>query len=84
MTTSPTDIIPEELMYAARKADVIAFLVNAPAEAKLKKSLLLGWAQAVGVRLQAREYREVEQSAIDREGPGSYPTTAGAGPRDHK
>jgi hypothetical protein len=61
-------------MNASRKADVIKFLINAPAEAKLKKSLLLGWAQVVGVRLQAREYRAVEASAIDREGPGSFPS----------
>jgi hypothetical protein len=75
MSTSPTDIIPEELMDRSQKKAVIAFLVNAPAEAKLKKALLLGWAQAVGVRLQAREYRTVEQSGIDKEGPGSYPNT---------
>jgi hypothetical protein len=63
---SPTGIIPELLMDPRRKKDVIAWLKAQPAEAKLKKSLLLGWATVVGIRLQQRDYREVAESAIDR------------------
>jgi hypothetical protein len=53
-------------MRASKKRDVMKFLKEAPAEAKLKKALLLGWAQTVGVRLRQRDYRELEESAIDR------------------
>jgi hypothetical protein len=63
---SPTGVIPELLMNPSRKREVIDFLKAAPAEARLKKALLLGWAQTVGVRLQARDFREVEVSGIDR------------------
>jgi len=48
------------------KADVIAFLRAAPAEAKLKTSLLLGWAQEVGIRLRQSDYNKVIETAIDR------------------
>jgi hypothetical protein len=54
-------------MHPSRKKDVIAFLIAAPAEAKLKTSLLLGWAQEVGIRLRQRDYVAVQVSAIDRE-----------------
>lgn len=64
---SPTLIIPEELMHPSKKREVIDFLIKAPAEAKLKSSLLLGWAQEVGLRLRQRDYEAVNTSAIDRE-----------------
>jgi hypothetical protein len=63
---SPTTIIPEELMHPNAKKEVIAFLITAPAEAKLKTSLLLGWAQEVGLRLRQRDYDAVSATAIDR------------------
>jgi hypothetical protein len=63
---SPTTVIPEELMHPAAKREVVAFLVAAPAEAKLKTSLLLGWAQEVGLRLRQRDYDAVTATAIDR------------------
>jgi len=63
---SPTGVIPELLMRPQMKREVMKFLKEAPAEAKLKKALLLGWAQTVGVRLRQRDYRELEESAIDR------------------
>jgi hypothetical protein len=63
---SPTTVIPEELMHPSKKKEVIAFLILAPAEAKLKTSLLLGWAQEVGLRLRQRDYNAVTVSAIDR------------------
>ena len=64
--SSPTGVIPELLMHQSKKKDVVAFLKAAPCEAKLKKALLLGWARTVGVRLQQRDYRAVEENAIDR------------------
>lgn len=63
---SPTGIIPEELMDPSRKKDVVNFLIVAPAEAKLKQQLLLGWAQEVGLRLRQRDYDAVTATAIDR------------------
>lgn len=53
-------------MQPSKKKEVIAFLILAPAEAKLKTSLLLGWAQEVGLRLRQRDYNAVTVSAIDR------------------
>lgn len=63
---SPTGIIPEDMMFAARKADVIAFIQAAPAEADFKRKLLLGWAITVGVRLNKHDYEKVDRTGIDR------------------
>lgn len=63
---SPTGIIPEAMMKPQNKRAVIDFLKAAPADAKVKRNLLLGWAQAVGMRLQQRDFREVEETGIDR------------------
>ena len=65
---SPTTVIPEELMHPSKKKEVLAFLITAPAEAKLKSQLLLGWAQEVGLLLRQRDYDAVTTSAIDRGG----------------
>lgn len=62
---SPTLIIPEELMHPGDKKAVIAFLLDAPAERKLKAQLLLGWAQEVGIRLRQRDYELVQSRALD-------------------
>jgi hypothetical protein len=63
--SSPTLIIPEELMHPGKKKEVLAFLLTAPAERKLKAQLLLGWAQEVGIRLRQRDYDYVQSSALD-------------------
>lgn len=63
--TSPTLIIPEDLMYPSKKRDVLDFLLKAPAERKFKAQLLLGWAQEVGVHLRQRDYDFVQSSALD-------------------
>ena len=68
---SPTLIIPEELMHPGKKQEVLRFLITAPAEAKLKQQLLLGWAQEVGIRLRQRDYVAVTNTAIDRQYVGS-------------
>lgn len=64
--SSMASIIPDELFDASKKAAVIDFLANAPAEAKLKQKALLDWARWVGVRIQARDYQKLAASAIDR------------------
>ena len=64
-TMSPTTVIPEEFMHPSKKKEVLAFLIAAPAERKLKSQLLLGWAQEVGLRLRQRDYLAVMATAID-------------------
>jgi hypothetical protein len=53
-------------MLPQRKREVIEFLKAQPLESKLKRNLLLGWAQTVGVRIRQAEYRELDETAIDR------------------
>jgi hypothetical protein len=62
---SPTFVVPEELLFATKKREVVDFLKKLPLEARLKRSLLLGYAQTVGVRIEQRLYRELDESAID-------------------
>ncbi len=46
MALSPTGIIPEELLFPARRGAVMAFLINLPIEGDLKEELLIGWAKS--------------------------------------
>ena len=62
---SPTGIIPEGLMFREQKRAVLNFLKAQPLPGNLKRELLLGWAQWVGVRIQQREYRELDESGTD-------------------
>lgn len=66
MAKSPTGIIPEELMFPARRQDVMTFLVNLPVDGDDKVSLLVGWAKTVGVTVNASQRDTVRQSGIDR------------------
>ncbi len=63
---SPTLVIPEELMFPNKKREVVDFLKGLALETKLKRNLLLGWAQTVGMRIEQRLYRELDDTAIDR------------------
>jgi len=63
--SSPTGIIPEAWMYPKHKRDVIEWLKRQPWPARVKVQLLHGWAITVGVRLQQREFHEVEDSGLD-------------------
>ncbi len=62
---SPTGIIAEALMFPEKKAEVIAFLLNSPLPGNLKRELLLGWAQTVGVRVTRADLSKVELSGVD-------------------
>jgi hypothetical protein len=62
---STTGIIPEALMLPQKKRDVVDFLKKLPLESRVKRQLLLGWAQTVGMRIESRLYRELDASAID-------------------
>ncbi len=70
---SPTGIIPEALMLQGKKKEVVRFLIDTPLPSTLKRELLLGWAQTVGIRLQARDFRAVEESGIDWPGGTAQP-----------
>lgn len=63
--TSPTLIIPEDLMHPNKKKEVLTLLHDAPAERKLKAQLLLAWAQEVGITLRQRDYDYVQSHALD-------------------
>lgn len=67
MTDSPTGIIPEELMYPAKRKDVRAWLIAQPWPAHIKRDLFFAWARTVVVRLSEREVSEVEASGIAAE-----------------
>lgn len=62
---SPTGIIAEDLMVPNKKRAVIDFLMAQPYTADMKRSLLLGWAVTVGMRLQRADYAAVERSGVD-------------------
>jgi len=63
---SPTGIIPEQLIRQNAKQEVIRWLKQQPAPGHFKRSLLLGWAMTVGVKIRGAEYREVEASGTDQ------------------
>jgi hypothetical protein len=63
---SPTGIIPEELMYPQRKAEVIAFLMAQPLPSWTKRRLAEGWCITVGCRMRSREYHLIEVSGTDQ------------------
>lgn len=68
MAKSPTGIIPEFLLFPARLPQVIQFLVRLPIEGDDKVDLLVGWAKAVGVTLNASQRNTVRQSGTDYSG----------------
>lgn len=64
--SSPTGIIPEELMLPRRLRDVMEFLRRLPVPGHDKRALLQGWARTVGVKLSASQFRAVESTGSDR------------------
>lgn len=63
--TSPTGVIPEDLMFPAKLGEVMEFLKQMPIPGHDKRQILFGWARTVGVKLRASQYRAVEESGID-------------------
>jgi len=63
--SSPTGIIPETLMLPGKKREVIEFLKAKAYPGTMKRELLLGWAQTVGLRLQQKDFREVDESGVE-------------------
>jgi hypothetical protein len=62
---SPTGIIPEELMYREKKAEVVRFLIAQPLPGDLKRRLLEGWCLTVGIRARSRDFNLVHASGFD-------------------
>jgi hypothetical protein len=69
MAVSPTGIIPEQLMWPNRLADVLDFIGHLHADSDQKVDLLRGWAQTVGVNLSASQFNSVRFTGTDRLGP---------------
>ncbi len=66
MCKSPTGIIPEELMFPAKRMQVVAFLMKLPVPGDDKVDLLVGWARMVGVTVNSSQRRTVRESGSDR------------------
>jgi hypothetical protein len=62
---STTGLIPEELNYPQRKADVVRFLQAQAWPSEFKRRLLEGWALTVGVRCRSADFAAVEKSGVD-------------------
>jgi hypothetical protein len=65
MSKSPTGIIPESLMFPAKRAEVVAFLAQLPVPGNDKVDLLVGWAKMVGVSVNSSTRRKVRFSGTD-------------------
>jgi len=52
-------------MLPQKKRAVIEFLKAQALPGTLKREILLGWAQTVGVRIRRCEFAEVEASGVD-------------------
>ena len=62
---SPTGILPEELMYPQKLAEVMEFLKATPGASNEKLDVLRGWAKEVGVKLSASQVDAVRHSGND-------------------
>ena len=76
MSKSPTGIIPEELMFPAKRLEVMDFLMKLPVHGDDKVDLLVGWARMVGVTVNGSQRATVRNTGSDRGGPASLPSTA--------
>ena len=61
----PTGVIPELYFNPQSKKQVLAYLREQPLPADTKRTLLLGWAMWVGVKLRGADYEMIERSGID-------------------
>ncbi len=66
MGISPTGVLPEELMFPRRLADVIKFLEDLAIPGAVKEQLLVGWSRTVGVKLSSGQLAKVRRSGIDQ------------------
>lgn len=66
MAKSPTGVIPEELIKPGALGQVMTFLQALPADGDTKVEYLVGWAKAVGVKLNSGQRRAVRESGNDR------------------
>lgn len=66
MGTSPTGIIPEELMSGRKLGDVMKFLEGLAVDGDTKEKLFFGWARTVGLKINASQRAKVRNSGVDR------------------
>jgi len=76
-SVSPTGILPEELLYPAKLPQVMQFCQALPVSGEEKLSLLMGYARAVGLKINASQRRAVLHSGTDYEGPIPLPSGFG-------
>ena len=76
MSVSPTGIIPEELMFPAKMAEVMAFLATLPVPGDDKVNLFVGWAKMVGVKVSSSQRAKVRNTGTDRTQFPSLPPAA--------
>jgi hypothetical protein len=62
---SPTGIIPEELMYPQKLAEVMELLQNTPGGSHEKLAVFYGWAKTVGVKLSPAQRNNVARTGDD-------------------
>lgn len=62
MTDSPTGIIPEDLMYPYKRAEVVRWLIIQPWPGYLKRDMLFAWSRTVGIRMKETEVEQVVAS----------------------
>lgn len=78
-STSPTGILPEELLYPRRLADVMLYLQRMPVTGDEKLSVFIGWARMVGVRVNSSQRIAVRNTGTDFAGPiAQAPAPGGA------
>ncbi len=62
---SPTGILPESLMFPAKLAEVMDFLIKLPIPGEEKERIFFGWAKTVGVKVSGSMYRKLRASGVE-------------------
>lgn len=66
--SSPTGIIPENLLKPEMVQELVEWLVKQPYPGALKAALLRGSAMNLGIQIPAKFFRRVERSGVDHGG----------------
>ena len=64
---SPKNIMPDGLIDAAKKDEVIRYIMVQPWTPHFKHLALLGWAVTVGVKIDKATYAQVDATGINLE-----------------
>ncbi len=61
---SPTGILPEDLFYPSKIAEVQEYLIKLPLPGDEKVKILVGWSRWVGVKLSPAQRQKVFDSGV--------------------